>query len=900
MAGNGNQGGGGGGPKIPRNLRPDLEQINTLLQDISTKISSLHQMDDTFKLNVEVKNIDKFSKLESSMKRVSKINATLAKNLGARARTEMELNKTIDDTIKKLSKQGDVERELTKKVDELEKKKAKSRKLNKDDAKTLEESIKQKKDLGDSIKSNQRALEDEAEKLDQLDGKWTVFGKTLGNQVLGALDKVGIGLTTLAIDAVFFSLEKLKGGFLKVYDLMERTTKAVGEFNIGMGGTTAGLDATRKEAFKVEGQMRALTGGELGVGLKMWEETSQAIGFVGGDFDKMATKATLAGRALGIGGTAAGELTRTMSMLGDTSKDVNKDMVAVSDAANDAGVSVASFGKELSASQGFMASFGKAGKKAFLDAAAYAKKLGVSLHSLQRFTDMTDTFESTATAAAKMNSVFGTSINAMELMLEQDPSKRLEMVRNQFKQQGKTWESMSRQERKFFAQTMDLSEEEAAGVLNSNMTLEQFQKQQEKNKKKQVSDEQKIRDGLAKTSETLLNFGQSWDRVTMAIAKVIKPILKVFGLADDIDKKMSFGERMTKVFDKLVGFIDKIGNNPKVKDFIESIAKDLGSIFDIFTGDGKDSEKVIGEVVDGLGEGVAAVKELYKVGKQVVKTVFTRENLGYALSFFKWVADNIGTIVGGFVAVKAALGAVSVVQGLSGVVGLLTGTNGFMATLSAISPALGSAATALGTWTAGIAAAAAAGYAVGKGLEYLIESLKVGGKSVQDIMIDAAIAWKENLTLLFTDSWELIKSLLRSQISLISKDLIPDFLQKSEPSNQKYHSQSELFGLEGVNIKKNGLFGFGKENVGTPPAKVTGSPVTTPTAPNATPVATPVSPVGPQSAAPVQKQEPKNLAAERAKEKEKATKNGLTLVAGDVFLDGNLVGRHLLRGAGGA
>lgn len=721
---------GKGGPKIPRNLKPDLEQVNSLLQDVSTKLSNLHQMDDTFHLKIDIQGEDKFETLQKSLqelngttKAAQKINAALVANLKTRNDSETRLNEAMKRTSDQVKSSREEQFKLTKEIkissdtllgyehelDKAQKQMHLGTNLTKKQVKENSDLIDQMKDLKKNIENEKDSLGEKMEKdielhdeekkglkllelqkkaVKELDEQWVVIAKTLGNQVLSALDKIGTGLMTLAIDAVFFSLGKLKEGFLKVYDLMERTTKAVGQFNLSMGGTTAGLAETRKEAFKVEGQLRGLTGGELGVGLKMWEETSQAIGFVGGDFDKMATKATLAGRALGIGGQGAGELTRTLSQMGETSADTTHSMVQISDAANDAGVSVAQFGKELVGSKNFMASFGKAGKKTFLDTAAFAKKLGVSLQSLERFTDMTDTFQSTAEAAAKMNTVFGTNINSMEMMLEQDPSKRLEMVRKQFKDQGKSWESMNRQERKFFAQTMNLSEEEAAGVLNSKLTLDQFQKQQAKAAKKKTSDEDKIRKGLAATAETLHNFGQSWDKVTAAVGRLIKPILKVFGLSDDLEGKMSFGKRMEEVFGKLVGFIDKIGKNEKVQAFIKMIADDVQSLFGTFLSSGPEVDKTTGKIVDTVGEFAAGVSELYKAGKVFVKEVFTKENLEFAMTAFGFIAKNIKPIIVGFLAIKGAMGAVSIIKGLNSMTTLLSGGKGLLPILKGMGPHL--------------------------------------------------------------------------------------------------------------------------------------------------------------------------------------------------------------------
>ena len=545
---NGNQGGGGGGGRmrLPRNLKPDLESVNNMLSDITTKLGSLENaFEKTFQLNVEVSGMTSLNDLERKMAAVDKttvlassVNKKLAETLGTLAKSQLTLLDLQKKTEKELKKNKDKMTELN----ELSKKKQKLQKSGKDleeqEIKRLKQLEDSEDEMVDSILEGNKALEAQKEAAMGLDSPLSAMAKILGGQLIGAIDKFGTALISLAIDSVFVGLGLIQKGLMKVYDLFERTTKAVGQFNLGLGGTTAGLADARQAAFEVEGEMRSLTGGELGVGLKMWENTSHALGFVGKGFNNITTEATRAGRGLGIGEQAAGELSRTFLAMGDMSIKVGDDMadaaaragmstedfakklkaetatamVSVSDAANAAGVSVADFGKEINGAKGFMATFGKTGEKVFLKAAAYFKKLGVSIQSMQKFTDMTDTFESTAQSAAKMNTVFGTSINSMELMLEQDPSKRLEMVRNQFKAQGKSWDSMNRQEKKFFADTMNLSEDEAAAVMTSGLTLEKFQEKQAKAAKDKTSAEDKIRKGLAATAETLFNFGQAWDK----------------------------------------------------------------------------------------------------------------------------------------------------------------------------------------------------------------------------------------------------------------------------------------------------------------------------------------------------------------------------------------------------
>ncbi len=894
----------GRGPRLPRNLKPDLERINGLLTDISTKITALTDLDDTFRLNVEIKGEGKFAKLEHSMKNASKANATLAKNLDALARSEQTLNKSLEENMRKLDK---AKRSLAE-LNALEAKQLKLQQqhqtLSQVEYDRLQFLTLRQNEYATAIIASTKAIAAQHGAFDKLDSKAMVVAKTLGNQVLGAVDKFGKALISLSIDSVFLGFELIQKGILKFYDLMERTTKATGAFNLGLGGMTEGLDKTRKSAWKVEGQMRSLTGGELGVGLRMWEETAHGVGFVGEGFDEMTTKATLASRALGIGGHAGGELTHTWIQLGSTSKDVNRQMVQVSDAANLAGVSVADFGKEIVGTKGFMATFGKASEKVFLRSAAFAKKLGVSLQSLQRFTEMTDTFESTAEAAAKMNVVFGTSINSMELMLEQDPSKRLEMVRNQLKMQGKSWETMNRQERKFFAQTMQLSEEEAAGVLNNNITLEEFQKRQEQAQKKKVSDEDKIRAGLLKTTETLHNFGQSWDRVTAAVGRLLHPFLKVLGLASDLDGKMSFGQKMTKLFDKLIGFVDKLTSNKKISKVIGDMAADFGHVFELLTGDGKDSREMIDTIADSVAAAAKSVKELYNFGKEFVKRVFTKQNMTGMLRTFETIVEYLPGILKTFVALKAVMGGVSIISGIGGIVNMLTGTSGFMAALRSLTPAITSVTSSF-VGKAGLAAAAGmVGWEIGR----FVGSLEVGGKKIDDWVV----LGYEKISEFFSSLWKAFRDSKLGELLGI-KDTESAALDKAGINDQNIASYRSAISqansgaslsardlarldelrkdtrlLEAIVAKSNGMF---NTQQAFRAVQITAGQRATFAKQEPRTVSDSMSP---DPARQSNSRTPVNRAPGA---QQKSSGGGVTFVAGDVILDGSKVGQVLMREA---
>lgn len=736
-------------PRIPRELKIDMKEANESLVDLTTKLGSLEAMlQKNLKVKLDIESLDSFVKrvgkskeevedLARSMNKLKDQEKAETKSLdeiiSKRKKAEDQIKKT-DAVLKRIAADGSYQAKLTK-LTQVENELAKVQKERADaiagntpmrktlmkDLKKLEQQQKAlltdtkkttdlESKLNDVKKEASKTIRDSLPLVDESNKKLKTLGDETGllqvamSKVIGPLGLFAIYVGTklvkaidtfinaglaLAIDAVFISLNLLKTGFLKIYDLLERTTKATGQFNLQMGATSAGLDETRNAAWQLEGQMRGLTGGALGVGLEMFRESSLALGWMGGDFDKTSIAAAKAGRYLGIGGAAAGELARSYTQLGDSSKNMNRNFLDIADAADAAGVQASQFGKEIVSVKGFMVSFGKIGKKVFLESAAFAKKLGVSLQSLQKFTEVTDSFQSTAEAAAKMNTVFGTQVNALEMMLEQDPSKRLEMVRSQMKMQGKSWESLGRQERKFFAEQMQLSEEEAAGVLNSKLTLDEFRKSSEKKKKQQVNDEERIRRAMSKTAETLLNVGAVMDSITRSMMNLFKPILKILGLVGEGGKEFkSFSEIATKASAKVEKFFVKLSKNDKVMALMNSIALSISDVLNAFLSDGPAAEAMMDKIVGTVGDWAGTLNKLLDTAKYIFDNVLNRENLEWAIGKLDWIAKNLDTIFYSFVAIKGIMGAVTVLGSISKFVTLLGGAGPLLS-------ALGTAANAL-------------------------------------------------------------------------------------------------------------------------------------------------------------------------------------------------------------
>lgn len=541
----------------------------------------------------------------------------------------------------------------------------------------------QAKALND-LREKYEGLEAAAEKLD---GAWKAVGKTIAGNVANAFDKLGKSIISLGLDAFEFGIHKLYEGIQKVYELHERWAKLMGEFRNRLGVTTKGMDNLSKAAANVEGKIYGLTGA-FGQGAPMVNDFLEGLQRVedvttegvksekerGRLFEKFITQNVMAARVLGVSAGEMGQLNHALQQLGeglDDTNDLTKEMVA---GAKAAGVSTAAFSKEIIESKDWLTSFGKAGQKMFVQMATYAKKLGVSLKSLEGFTKMTDTFDSTAQSVAKINTVFGTTISSLQLMLEQDPSKRLETVRQALLDQGKTFDQLSRQEVDFLSETMHVSREELAGVLKTGKSLEDVQKDQEKARAEHEGAQKNLDKLINRTATTLFSFGQAWDKVTKAIEKLIAPFTQALGLTAQFDKNgkrinATFGQTMSAVFERLVKFIEEVAKNPDWQKFMRTLADDAKAlakhISDIATG------PKLGEWIKSVTTGAT---DFYNMMKKAF--AFIEEAGKKLMPVFEFIMNHLDGIMKSWLVFKGAMAGFKIAGGIKDVVGLLRGAGG--------------------------------------------------------------------------------------------------------------------------------------------------------------------------------------------------------------------------------
>ena len=216
--------------------------------------------------------------------------------------------------------------------------------------------------------------------------------------------------------------------------------------------------------------------------------------------DKFAQSVQLSTKALGMSADQAGQ-----SML-----DLEK-------YAEELGVSPERLSSQFLEAGDSLAKLGENGDEAFRDLAAAAKITGLSVTKLLNIVNQFDTFEGAARQAGKLNAALGGNfVNAMDLMMETDPTARFEQIRDSILDTGLSFDTMSYYQKNFYKDAMGLSSvSDLALVLSGNMDMVG-----ESTKKTQQEYED-----AAKRAQTVASFQEQLNILFAEMIPIITPLI---------------------------------------------------------------------------------------------------------------------------------------------------------------------------------------------------------------------------------------------------------------------------------------------------------------------------------------------------------------------------------------
>ncbi len=357
-------------------------------------------------------------------------------------------------------------------------------------------------------------------------------------------------------------------------------------------------------------------------------------------------------------------------------------------------------GRQISADVGEMigdiSHFGNLTVKEMTQAAVFTRKLGLEFKAILGTVEAFDNFDKAAEGAAQLSQAFGMNIDAMQMIREQDPAARFEMLRRSFFATGKAVESMTRQELNLLAAQTGLSAEAVKlgfSAKSQAMSYDQVQKAADGAAKKQLTQEEAMQklansiDRMVKSGSQLqggfiqqfingfergIRRSKEFREMFYAIRRALRdtfwagaqvgrmfvdmfPGVKQFfgGIAGIFDRNR-FREMLSNIKQTFYQFFNDVAKNPQegVQKFLNSLKDNFLNWFNGGTTQGskvlegiKSFFKAMIGIVTQLGR--YAIQGLIDGAKALVKFIKNPEDLGIesaADGFMGYIIDIFGPL----------------------------------------------------------------------------------------------------------------------------------------------------------------------------------------------------------------------------------------------------------------
>jgi len=398
--------------------------------------------------------------------------------------------------------------------------------------------------------------------------------------LLNVFDKLGRSLISLNASIIGLGVGLLITAVQRVYELKERWAEATGLLNMKMGALTPNIKNLTKTANAWRGTMRGLTG-DFKLGGAMFTEYAATLETTGKHVQEFNKLGLQLARGFDLGAKGSGNLTKTLRTLGFSAGEATKELAQMIGISGLEGVdvNVQEVMKDLAEAGDFMSEFGRSGQKALIQSTVYLKQFNIGLKDTVRFMDVWDTFDSATEATGRLNTIFGTTISSMDMLLKQDPAERFETVRQELLAQGKTFENLSRFERKTLADTLKIGEQEIAFMLDRKKAGISYADFKAKAAKVEISerDAQKMmQEQMQATVQTLFDFGSAMDKVTTAIANALRPLFEEIGLVEKgSDAWSGFSGIMKGVTATLVKMFNSLAKSDEWKKMMQGLGRSI-------------------------------------------------------------------------------------------------------------------------------------------------------------------------------------------------------------------------------------------------------------------------------------------------------------------------------------
>lgn len=432
-------------------------------------------------------------------------------------------------------------------------------------------------------KQRKEAIEDTKDYSDLLTKQGM---KTKALSIAHAVLGKAYGVVMAAAAAYMYVLRKLAAVEEKVFKWQNDLQKSLSGLAIKFGSTTEAVVAMRDEGLSQLLDVKGLGG--LGMSLEdivgQLSAFQEALGWT----DRMTQKsaADMLKFGLGIGFTAqqSAELTKSMMLQGQSLQDTKDYMKSIGVEARRAGVSAMALGKQFQgAGKALWSLSGPEARKQLVITARELAKLGTGLDKLAGFTNMTLSFDQTVESMAKLNTAFGTHVNAMDMFMDQDPASQFEKIKQALEGQGKSLATISKYEKSMLMSTLQMDADTIDSLIQrSTMTEAELKALEKKNdmSAKLLEAQNEYEKSIGRTKTMLIAEQTITANINTMLTKQMAPFYKgwakgggILGGAEAFD---SYVQKWTTTLNRMNNALGEQG----MGGYLSGIGRSFGAIWD--------------------------------------------------------------------------------------------------------------------------------------------------------------------------------------------------------------------------------------------------------------------------------------------------------------------------------
>lgn len=345
----------------------------------------------------------------------------------------------------------------------------------------------------------------------------TNLAKTMASVLFGAgkaIFNLGKSIITAPFKILSSLMQSVTGGSNELQQAIEDVRKEFGNLREATGKATLDMARNLKGQLANTGLSVYRVFGNLAERLRTMMEYMKELGPLAGVLaHQLAGNAEAIGayhkglgltaegfKAVGNRAHASGEpMTEVLRQMGNYSLQLGKAF----------GLSSKEISRDMGTMMNDFTHFGHLGVRELAQISTYTRRLGIDFKALGAVMDKFANFEDAAQGAAQLSQAFGLNINAIELMKEQDPARKVEILRKAFFAAGRTVENMTYQERRLLAAQSGVTEENLNLVFslkNQNLSYAEVQKRGAAAQKSQLSQVQVLHQ-LSDAIERLVKSG---------------------------------------------------------------------------------------------------------------------------------------------------------------------------------------------------------------------------------------------------------------------------------------------------------------------------------------------------------------------------------------------------------